>query len=837
MATVIVGGISFDTIEGFPQSAISSTQIFNLYQNSFVVGLKEAPDFNDGKTSLRVQVRKVDESTCAHLSNLCRALVGITVSVQLDPGAVVANQFVLGVDCSWKKVSGFGSSLSYLFTATWQVVPIEDKPLISLAEVYTSPKWGNWKPQPQLFCMEASEGLGVYAGEAELVQKIGNVATITEEPADIIGQYVEIRARETPSTLSKPIWWGRVIKQEIVRTAAGGEVRFVCAGLAELLRQSVLTKWYEQYFLLDGVTSKTSDPGSLLPFNEKPIGNKCGSANQTIGTSLTRQTLNTWMHNRSLVPHSKWTALDAMQSIIAAFNDQYPFGPIWRLTGQTDALKYDMSEDLEFHTVLDIVRALATPSRGITFALQVPLTADTANNNQNKSDIYCNINISTGLSGVLTIADTTSTPATEPVTFPAALQQTAIDFSLKDIIQWEYSADYSEVYDAIYVQGERPLWITSAGYDDSLWDTEAATGTGQLTKGWTAAQETAWEAANDDGKSSPELAHVWRRFALKPLFWGHVYNKDGNADTSVPFKRFVDSFGNETGEWTVDETNNAPTSGETWRIERSLPVNSEQKLETISGSQSVIDFRKPMARPIMFSDDSGKFTDETSGFEITMADNLSYIDVGRDAQDGINTKAFLTSGKKLVFTFAYEFPQPWRLSWQRAIPTATPQYQSSNPSFQPADMPRSILLKANGQNYRWLKARAGTVGRFDTTSPTLDPVIVPGDVDIYKPGAIYQLLELAKLRYTVPRVRAQWTQAGSLDLSPNYATQTLVTTTTIPYPDSQDKTGVPIYGVISRRRFHFAVGKQAVSYAVEPSLPELNAMGIMQIGYGSSEGF
>ncbi len=187
----------------------------------------------------------------------------------------------------------------------------------------------------------------------------------------------------------------------------------------------------------------------------------------------------------------------------------------------------------------------------------------------------------------------------------------------------------------------------------------------------------------------------------------------------------------------------------------------------------------------------------------------------------------------MVLTIAYEFPIPWRISWRRASVTVDNHFSSSLPNFQPKDMPRVLMLHAKGDNYRWRTIDKGAIEGLVGHTPTK----VSADVTLWKPGSIYQLLELAKLRYTNPRVRAGWTKAGEIDLNKIYCTQTLIKSTTIPFQDRQDQSGVPVYGVLTRRKWDFRVGRQSMTYSVEPSLPELNAMGIAEVGFGASEGF
>ncbi len=828
MASVEVGGIVFDTITGMPQVPLTSQQLYNIFKNSFAIGMKRGAKIPDGIVRIDTMATMTSEASCSHKANLCKALVGISSTVQLDTGISIANQVILSVACGWKKISA-GSLFQYIFTATWSIMAKEDKPTITLCEVWTAQQWGKWKQQNELYCFTASEGIGCYAGEAELVQKIGTVDSDSSDPVDIIGQWVELRAKESPnSPRTIPVWWGVVSGRAISRTDAGASSIYQCTGLAEALRQCVLYRWYEEGIYMGG-SSWVADPGKVLPFNGMTIGDKSGSNDKTIGAT-TRQTTNMPVHNRAKSPHTSWNALDAIKIAVAALNDQYPYGPTWRLSGLTDALDFYPSIDCDFNNVLDMIKDIASPTSGITFALKVPLTSDNSTNNANKSGAFVDIHISTGLPAIITVDGSSASPFLGDIQFLSAEKQKTIDFTPLSVTQWDYDSDSSAVTDVIYVRGEQPLHVTTVGYDDDEWDNDTITTYGQLTKGWTDAEETAWEAADDDdtGRGDPSLVHVWRRFKLKPGFWGKTF---GGSLDSIPFKRSLSGDESETGAWERNETTDKPTNSETWRIERDLPLPNNVDYTAGEVSPSSMDFRVPRQRPMLFVKDGSSYTQEHDNFEMTMANDLGYIEVGRGHKDGDRIKSLVTTGKMLAFTIAYQFPHPWRISWRRDKASSL-FFSSSKPTNRPKDLPRAVMIHASGENFQRIEIDPYAILKLDGTDPK---TVGASGLTVYKPGAIYQLLELAKLRYANPRISASWTSSGELDITGTYETQVLITTCTIPLPDRPSISGAPVNGVIARRKWNFRVGEQSTAYAIEPMLPELGGINSASGGGGGFE--
>ncbi len=484
-----VDSLSFDTMRGLPQSPLLPSQSAGAVSAGLAIGLVPAQSPSDDIVDITTQVDLTNEAACIALAKSSRALVGKIVTITVATAVTVTRQFIHSVECKWKAVTGTG--LGFLFTAEWKIIATyaesdaEDNR--SLAEVYTAKVFGNWTRQYKLRCFGAAEGLGSYAGEAELVQKIGVVNELPADPVDIIGQWVEIRARTALGQPAIPIWWGIVQGKSLERVQSGSEANFRCVGLIDALRTVYLNRWYEY-----GASSVVIDPGSILPFNDVPRGNRSNSASNTIGSSSSRY-VHDRAYDRQLGGAHVWKAKDILQTVLSAIEDQYPDGPNWTLTGQTTALNYEMSMDLSGLSCYDILQTLITPVRAMTFNVRPVMTGA---GNTMRSTATIEIEVSTVVPATVNIP-AQGDPASTAITFPAAYRQMDLDLSLPAVVDWEIKEDAADVYDRIYVEGPRPLHTTTVGFNLAGAGSSSAAGQAQLEKDWTASDETLWLAANE----------------------------------------------------------------------------------------------------------------------------------------------------------------------------------------------------------------------------------------------------------------------------------------------------------------------------------------------------
>ncbi len=819
-----VDSIAFDTMRGLPQAPLIPSQASAAIAAGLAVGLIPAQSPEDVPVDITTQIDVTNEAGCIALAKSCRALVGKIVTVTVFTAVTVTRQFVQEVDCQWKAVTGTG--LNFLFTARWKLIATyaesdaEDNR--SLAEVYTAKVFGNWTRQYKLRCFGAAEGLGSYAGEADLVQKIGVVNELPADPLDIIGQWVELRARTALGQPAIPVWWGFVQARSLERVQSGSEASFRCVGLIDALRTVFLNRWYEY-----GASSVVIDPGSILPFNDVPKGNRSNSASNTIGSSSTRY-VHDRAYDRSLGGAHVWTAKQVLQTVLSAIEDQYPDGPNWTLTGQTSALNYDFSADISGLSCYDILQMLITPARAMTFNVRPVMTGA---GNAMRSTATIEIEVSTVLPVTVNIP-AQGIPSTTAITFPAAYRQMDLDLSRPAVVDWDIKEDSSDVYDRIYVEGPRPLHTTTVGFNLAGASTSSAAGQAQLEKDWTSSDETLWLAANEARRNQQDLVHVNRRFRFKAAWQANAYTQSSPA-APLGCSRAVDANGNETGEYVASGSTEWP-NGSLIKVTRSLPIptipiaaGGNWDLST-SLSAITLDHTQPNERLQAY---------QVSGFnvwsilhfdyELSVTNDRGSVMIGRNAADGLAIKTLLSAGTDIVFTLGYEWPKTWRVSWRRSPPALT-----GLQTLTPRDCERTLWIKVDGEGYQRREIDRGTVISLNGTSPNR----VVGNFQVSRPGNIYQTLELAKIRYTKPKIHAKWTVDGSLDLNWDNRPGVLVKRALVPYAN-RDSKYMDINAVLTRRSWCFVTSAPSTKYHIAPVLTDMNDVTAMTEGANGPAGF
>lgn len=802
-----IGSLSFTTMRGLPQSAFSPSQIADCRAACLAAGLIPAMVPSDGATGITTEITKTTESECAQLAESCRALVGTIVTAEVDTGASVSRQYVHSVNCQWRAVRK--TSVIFLFTASWTLVPSYpetdvDSPRL-LSEVYTATVFGQWTRRPELRCFGASEGLCSYAGEADLVQKIGYVNGSPADPLAVIGQWVEIRARVAVGRTAKPVWWGRIQSRTLTRIDAGSECSFHAVGLADCLRQIYPTRWYEDR------SGALADPGEMIEFGGTIQGNR------TKEDGISIDGVDCFIHDRA---HSideggdhSWKASNVINTALTGIGDQFPGGPKWILSGQTDALEYEYFGDMSGSSIFDVLQALANPSRGITWTAKPLLDGPEMSV---RSVSLIRIEISTLSPAEKTISGSATPQTTTPIAFAAAARQADVDLTPSNVVDWRIEDDASEVADVIYLQFPRDQHATTVGYNDDTQDDDSsdsdANGPSQLSQAWTSAEFTDWDAASTVKKEQPAINHVWRTFKLKRHWKGQPYHQTFYLPTGVG--RDVRDDGSETGFFRRGTDDDIWIDGSSTKLLRNLPIPTGVDW-TDTGSilsliaQGAIDFKKPPVRTMCWKVKDNVWTSLHFSYEITVStDEKSLITVGRNAADAIAIKAIVDAGYDLVFTIGYELPKPRRASWRRTS-------VGVNVGL-PANQERVMFIRMHGDNYASKYVDARTVLGLDGTSD----IPTPQTFEVYRPD-INQLLELAKMRYAEPRKSLTWTVDGELDLSVEKSPGLLINRANVPYARRTPRLE-NIGSAIVRRSWSFGVDSLKTVYTANSLLAEAN---------------
>jgi len=815
-----VGSVSFDVMTGLPQSYLTPSIYKAVQAACLAIGMKNPESPREDGGDIETTVKKADEAACIDMAADCRAIVGYVVTITVDAGATVTNQFISSVDCQWRRVGGFASPNFYVFTAKWKLVPIQEtdnsgNDTTTLAEVWICKPWGQWVRHHKLRCFGAAEGCGSYAGECDFVQKLGMVGGQPEDELDILGRWVEIRAKSEVNSIPKPIWWGVVSSKTLTGTESGPEVNFHCVGLVDVLRQCQLNRWYE---LRNGTT--VIDPGSVLPFNNRPAGDTTTNSTFDLGGDGGGAFR---IHDRARANGVAWKASDIVKTALEAMSVQYPGGPIWTLSGQTSALDYIFSGGLEFASMFDILQACISPSRSLFFTVSVPLSGS-----PRKSGQTVNIEISTGLPVAVNLPGQ-GNPAPAAIVIPAAFRTDDVDLTPTEVKDWSISQDDSDLYDTIFIQAPRPLNVTTLGFPSSDVNTapdsisETCTATSQLTKDWSNAEETAWLAADDKTRNQSNLVHVFRRYRLRALWKGGPYH--ATSTLQLPIARQLDGNGNETGNWSP--TDSEWPDARTIKLSRSLPIPAGKDWSVFGTGYTVTDLKHtdPPEKLQAFQVDGVTWRAIHDLYEIWVNGGSS-IEIGRNARDGLAIKALLEDGKDMVFTVGYEWPLPWRVSWRRSKPELT-----GNAVLTPRDLARSLIIPLSGDMNTWRRIDRQCVVRLDGNSVKR----TNAGVDVYKPGTIYQALELAKTRYTMPRRSLSWTLNGEVEMEESFRPGLLIKSADVPYGARSSKK-TTVNAVLTRRSWSFVTASPSTSYSAEPTLPEIDSVIHMGVGANGPAG-
>ncbi len=828
-----IGSVSFDVMNGLPQAPLSPDQVSDALIASIAAGQIPGETPTQDSVDLLTQKEVTTEGGCATLANQCRDLIGTVQTITVDTGVTVAYQYIQSVECQWKAVKS-GPTNTFLFRANWRVIATYRESDISenrtLAEVYSAKVFGQWTREPRLRCYGAAEGLGSYAGECDLIQKVGTVQDAPADPVNVVGKWIEIRARTALNLPAIPIWWGFVKEKSITRLPSGSEVTFRAVGLVAVLSNVYLKRWYE----LRKSDGTIIDPGSMLPFN----GDTSNGNRDRAGTS-TVSGLTNFIHDRARVSagdYRGWRAIDILGTVLAAAADDTNDGLVWVLTGQTNALNYQFFGDLSGQSVFEILQTLATPSRGITFQIR-PDIVGSGSSLHSTANIY--VEISTTLDHTVTIASAGVPIASPAITFPAAARQTDYDLSLNKITDWNISEDHSQVFDKIVIEGERPLHSHTVGctaadvLDPDNADTNTVEGN-QFNGDWTNAQRDTWEAGDEKRRNQPDIAHVYRRFVMKQDWFGGYYQRSGSS-TEIGVTRMVDASGSENGYFDATEFQAWP-HGANIKLTKSLPhpappiaadANWFAGLNTLLTSP--LDFSKPNERVHAYKVSAGNaWTPIHFDYEVTIDEDRCTITVGRNAEDAAAIKQLFDDDYDLAFTIGYEFPKTWRVSWKRSPPGLT-----GLAIQQPRDCERTLWLKVSGDAYQQVVIDKGTV--FSVNDATgHSPNVVPEEYEI-RPGTMAQALELAKLRYTKPQIRAAWTLDGELDLSAANRPGVLVRTLRIPFA-RRDSQLVDVGATLTRRSWSFITEHPLTKYEAVPLLTDINDVTAMPEGTNAMAG-
>ena len=541
---------------------------------------------------------------------------------------------------------------------------------------------------PNYIPHSVSESLGNELGSATFIQYLGSVLPIGKKvyfptvltAADAVPDQAFVRvgvetsdgeikvdpdAGPSVDALGNPVkdrytavHYGRVLKRSFTATDDTGLVAGVTsAGLGIIL---------DQISLPSGLVLAASSEsfgflgGEFGPFNPGGFGNRsvatCG-----YGTALVY----------AIQPYSltRWRASDVFDLVVALLNQRQSI--IFEIDQQSRTLmNYSDSWDFRGMNISQIFSTLANNRRGTSW--KPVYIADPSPRIRIVFDSY--------LSGTtpITIPKTPDdTQGEDYIVNPASSQQT---LNLVPASRLPQNADHRVTscvltqdargcFDEIILVGARRVRTMAVEFksDDSL----------QLVKGWTAADETAWDLALASGfqsiQASPKLDHVWRTFKFKGTWDGT--DRGGSQIPNYLATSTSEPHGpgaGETGSWGIGPF--APgVIGPGFQPLRMTGVwqgvnfNSAISQAEIDGL-SAKDRQQPPIPPYMaLSDGLGNYTPITgtsNDMSITVDQETGCIVLGNGPIDALTIKGWSTSGLRMVLTLGVGLPYPVRVSWK-----------------------------------------------------------------------------------------------------------------------------------------------------------------------------
>lgn len=637
-----VGGIEFDGGKGTPLPAPTPGQRAAFGTNAVLYGMRRAQyPREQGKTQV---FKRTTQSAGDQLLAAARGLIGSDVMVTWGHGSIGPCRVSDAVG-RWnpgRHSRGGTGVMEILFTfAAPDGSGIKDR----AARVQVSSNLSTWVDQPWV-CDAAADGLGTTPGESQ--------ASVDGVPdRSQLGKYVRLVKVDDSAVI---YWHGIIVAVSVAKPR--GKVapiqsiyRFAQIGAA--LDAVYLTKWTENNGddFQGPAIGGDADIGRVLTINDQPGGDTLLNGGQVFSA-------------RGAPDGNLCTAHQLVVRILAHYADQNPSAPALSIDGAAAALlTYSAPWRLHGKSIFGMLAEIINPDHGRSFRVVV-----------------------SGSALVLKVYDIRAAG-------------TAYDLTTTDAGDWTLDVDAGGVVDRLYVEGPRPIWLGTLALK--------ATGdnTTDLVKGWTSADETEWDNANDLKKASQKLNHVWRRFYLR-RDWNLVGLNDSNLTTAYKGARVVDGTGQETGD--LESAGSVrPNARVAVEIERALPFSGGRDIKAGS-TDGKIDPRETWEGPLMLWQRNTVWEAVTHTTSLHCGP-LGEILVGNDVADARKMKTEMSNATtSFNVTVAYRHPLPWRVSSLR-----TPE---------PRTMPRMGWYQVSGDYFQKIETQSANsciIGQEDNSGSGL----------------------------------------------------------------------------------------------------------------------
>lgn len=660
-------------------------------------------------------------------------------------------------------------------------------------QVQTSSDFSSWTTQATIRCTTCSEGAGQIVGGANLLRYIGSVREpgATGNPSSqtpltgLVGKWVRVLIEEVGGSISiggkdyTPLWHGIIDAERIIDEGGGlGTQSWVCAGLAaHLSRTGAMEAWCDA---VDYTGAFSARPTLRPPtFNDRDSqGIRSGARTGTVD-GVTVKIFDS-MGATNWNSATEWTAKEALQSILAA-NGR------WRSPAGTTfsgGVTFDLSAgtlldwtlptlDINGMSVADVVNAIISPRRGLSWRLTVSGTTAT-------------INVRSIAASAITVGSTT---------LPAATDTSTPDLSGLFIHNVEMTENQTDCYDHIRIIGQRPWVAITVGYDPAGPPAEV----GSLQRAWLGAEETTWGTAPGSTTDG-----VWRSFRLGLKWAGDTFENSGASGLRQELT--LDGSNDFTGARAFSQTVFGPTS--LIRFESTLPVSEGWGTDKAGPRQECLAFWKPAGSSTWYD---LQVNGNVEARSLSIEDFPAVLHLGQpdrsvdksNSQQSQNKFNLETSGK-LAVTVGMREPDPLVVSWTRS----SGSWPRSNPRTLTIQMP---------QAEQW-RVIAGTVKGVSSGSLTKQATeqVIRDDVPLMQ-----SWLAFLRAYFAVPAIDISWTNRGVIDHaygSGASAPGALVTTATL---------GIgarTINAVATRRTWDLTEGNFGTSYGSERIVPDITSI-------------
>jgi hypothetical protein len=765
-----VGLTAWDAVEGSIQPPITATQVLEVQEAATAIGADgvAAPARGGGRITTSVYAANLSGAKAYQKATADHA--GRFVAVKVG-GALIQPLGVVSVNTEVEKHLATNSASVYLVRAEWEL-GAEISGSVSY-QVQVAEAWGRWETVEGAEPVGDEQACGAVAGSMQFSHQVGEVAA--KKTSDVVGLNTLVTGAKSPPSLPArsvlpltdhagkwvrvavvdggtvtPIWHGRILSRSISTGRTGARVSYACSELISALAQVQLVNWYE-VGQNAGAASGLSETGEVPVFNGQPDGD-ASVATFPAGVYTTRR-----VHARNGRADGtgarKWTALDVVTSLLAAYATEFTSAPVIRLGGQTDALGYSETWDLRNLSLADQLASVITPRRGVSFRLHADSGGEVADDKTWTLEVF-----------------TTTGSASAGQTVPANANTLALlDLSydkngglLSDGVAFSESTVGQA--DRLYVEGQRPEIAGTFAF--SLYNNAPAE-TRTLAKGWTDAEETAWKAASPAERAKEGLNHVWRRFVISPTWDGrNVTLASLGSDLSTVAGALLANDrsttaggifnGGENGRQTFNAGNPRQRPA-AMRFTRFTPFNRAVDYEAYHDQSYGAHADRPEngradAQAFLYRKSPALFEPVSDRWQITFSDEGAAVIFGTSVDDAVAIQNELNNNKSLILTAGLEGVRPWRVSWKSSVAK---------------DVPRVLRVPAPEIGFRFL-AQGTIYGSKSSSGSSAPATVMDTSTNSGLPGAtigfaidgatnrLDPVLELARLWHERPSRSLSW---------------------------------------------------------------------------------